>query len=415
MRRSPGRPQTLKHLAFFEVLAEAAEDSREAKLATAGLLSLRMIDHWVLAGPAIVEPESVSVRSVRLAIMALPSNEPVREALLSVVNTMQMLRHVVLVPVLPRVFAYAQLLERHHGAMKLAADAYETVVRLADLEFDADLIMDSYLNLAICQRKTGSLESAVESSTALIGLAKRRKDRPRTLRARISLAHVAMMRGDLAGADAEFLAIATEAQKHNMTREYAMSTHNRAVVASRKQQPGRAVVLAYAALKNTSDPVDRDRVLGDLAAFLIPLGRYDAALDALRVLEVTASSEEPRVFARINMVVIAALTNSREVFEAASAALDGADIAVEARVGLLVETARCRLLFNEPAAAADALTAAERICVQHDLTALMREVDRLRTGSGAVTHTISEIPVADENPVHEVELDLRQMAASMAG
>lgn len=105
MRRSPGRPQTLKHLPFFEVLAEAVEDSREAKLATAGLLSLRMIDHWVLAGPAIVEPESVSVRSVRQAIMALSATEPIREALLTVVNTMQMVRHVDLVPVLPRVFA----------------------------------------------------------------------------------------------------------------------------------------------------------------------------------------------------------------------------------------------------------------------------------------------------------------------
>ena len=74
-------PQSLKHLPFFEVLAGAPQGSPEAKLATAGLLTLRMIDHWVLSGAAIVEPESVSVRSVRQAIMALPPNEPVREAL----------------------------------------------------------------------------------------------------------------------------------------------------------------------------------------------------------------------------------------------------------------------------------------------------------------------------------------------
>src|SRR6185369_13512838 len=148
MRLRAPSAQTLKHLPFFEVLAAAPEDSPEALRATAGLLSLRMLDHWVLAGPAIVEPESVSVRSVRKAIMALPASEPAREALLTTVNTMQMLRQVDLVPVLPRVYAYAQLLERHYGSMALAADAYSSVVRLADADFDAELVMDSYANMA---------------------------------------------------------------------------------------------------------------------------------------------------------------------------------------------------------------------------------------------------------------------------
>ena len=106
---------TLKHLPFFEALAVAPEGSPDAKFATAGLLTLRMLDHWVLAGASIVEPESVSVRSVRRAIMDLPPAEPIREALLGLVNAMQMLRVVDVTPVLPRLFSYGQLLERHHG------------------------------------------------------------------------------------------------------------------------------------------------------------------------------------------------------------------------------------------------------------------------------------------------------------
>ncbi|MEA3247129.1 MAG: hypothetical protein U9Q74_13340 [Gemmatimonadota bacterium] len=149
-KRNVTNPQRLKHLPFFEVLAQSPEGSDEARLATAGLLTLRMVDHWVLAGAPIVEPESVSVRSVRSALMALPAQEPVREALLMVVNTMQMLRTVDLVPVLPRVYAYGQLLERHHGAMALAADVYETVIRLADVEFDSELVLDSFTRLGFC-------------------------------------------------------------------------------------------------------------------------------------------------------------------------------------------------------------------------------------------------------------------------
>jgi tetratricopeptide (TPR) repeat protein len=288
---SSRRPNTLKHLPFFEVLASAPEGSAEARQATAGLLTLRMIDHWVLAGPAIVEPESVSVRSVRAAIMQLPAREPVREALLTVVNTMQMLRHVDLVPVLPRVFAYAQLLERHHGALPLAADGYESVIRLADAEFDAELVMDAMHRLSFCQRKLGQLDAATASSQAMSKLATRRKDRARQLRAKIGLGQVAMLREQYAQADTQFVEVEQAAERLELTRELAMATHNRAVVASRAGRTVDAVILAHRSLKATTDPVERDRVLGDLAAFLIQLEQYEAAIDALRIIEVTAASE----------------------------------------------------------------------------------------------------------------------------
>ena len=65
MKRSRAATLGLKHLAFFEAVGEAEENSSKAHAATAGLLMLRLIDHWILAGPVMVEPESVSVRSVR--------------------------------------------------------------------------------------------------------------------------------------------------------------------------------------------------------------------------------------------------------------------------------------------------------------------------------------------------------------
>jgi hypothetical protein len=415
MKRSASRPQTLKHLPFFEVLANAPEGSDEAKLATAGLLSLRMIDHWVLAGPAIVEPESVSVRSVRQAIMALPPKEPVRESLLTIVNTMQMLRHVDLIPVLPRVFAYAQLLERHHGAFALGADAYESVIRLADPECDAEIVMDSYQRLALCQRRAGALDAAFETSNTLVKLAARKKDRARTLRGKIGLGVIAMMRGDLPRAETHFVAVTTEAERFELMTEFAMATHGRSVVASRCGDQCAATILAHAALKHTADPVERDRVLADLAAYLIKLEQYEAATDALRILEVTAVSDEPRKNARVNLLTIAARTGDRRMFDAVRQDLVGVSLSIEAKVNLLIETARGLEAFGESEEASDLLDEAAATADHHRLGRSVVEVDQIRSGAIAPisTTTRSRTTAGESSSTSEVANDLRRMAAAL--
>lgn len=415
MPRPNAHQQTLKHLAFFEVLASAPEGSDEAKLATAGLLSLRMIDHWVLAGPAIVEPESVSVRSVRQAIMALPPSEPVREALLTIVNTMQMLRQVDLTPVLPRVFAYGQLLERHHGSMVLATDAYQSVVRLADPGSDAELIMDAYQRASFCERKVGKLDDALASSQAMAKLARRRKDRVRTLRAKMGMAQVAMMRGDLPAADSEFVAIAKEARDHELLREYAMATHNRSVVAARSGNSTDAILLAHEALASTSDPVERDRVLSDLAAMLIQSGRYDAAIDALRVLEVTASSEEPRLTARANIVIAAARAGDRRAFDTALKHVAADSLPLQGRLDLLIETALGLRAFGEDEEAARALASAEAVAREANVDWALTKIQGVRdTTHEDATHA-PYVPSGDSaDPTHAVAAYLKAMATSLA-
>lgn len=413
MKRATAHPQRLKHLAFFEVLSTAPEDSAEARRATAGLLTLRMVDHWVLAGPAIVEPESVSVRSVRQAIMAISPKEPVREALLTIVNTMQMLRQVDLAPVLPRVFAFGQLLERHHGAMALAADAYDSVIRLADAEFDADLMMDGYQRLAFCQRKLGALDQAAATSTALAKMAGSRKDRARVLRAKIGLGQVAMLRGELASADSQFVAVAVEAERHELTRELAMATHNRAVVASRAGNATDAVLLAHQALKNTHDAVERDRVLSDLGAFLIKSGRFDAAIDALRIVEITASSEEPRMNARVNIVSAAARSGNRQLFETAQTNINIAALPVEVRVNLQIEIARGLRAFDDGPRADELLASALREARASGLAMAIAEIGQVRSDTIA-DWVPTRDPVDSYDPTSVVAADLRVMAAAIA-
>ncbi len=410
-KRNATKPQTLKHLPFFEVLAQAPQDSGEAKLATAGLLTLRMVDHWVLAGAAIVEPESVSVRSVRSALMALPPEEPVREALLMVVNTMQMLRNVDLVPVLPRVYAYGQILERHHGAMALAADVYETVIRLADLEFDTELVLDSYTRLAFCQRKAGALDDAEATSRTLVKLAERRKDRVHAIWGKMGIAQVAMLRGEYGAADTQLEAIAQEAQRHDLTPQLAAALHNQSVVASRTQNPWRASVLANRALRLTTDLAERDRILGDLGAYLVAAGDYSAALDAFRILQVTASQEEPRLAATGNIAITAARMGNRELFDAAIRDIAIDRLPHDAQVAFLVEVAAGYRRFGESALADFSLDDAKRRAARYGLSPDVADEARAQP----VTHakTQERAPDVSSDAALEVSTTLRELATAL--
>lgn len=405
--------QRLKHLPFFEVLAEAPEDSDAAKLATAGLLALRMIDHWVLAGPAIVEPESVSVRSVRGAIMALSPSEPVREALLTAVNTMQLLRLPDLVPVLPRVYAYGQILERHHGQLKLAADVYESVVRLADAEYDTELVLNGYTRLAFCQRKAGALDDAEASSRALVKLAQKRGNRAFAIWGKMGVAQVAMLRGDLTLADSQMETIAAEAQQYDLTPQLAAALHNQSVVAYHARNPARASVLAHRALKLTTDLVERDRVLGDLAAYLTASGEYTAALDAFRILEATASSEELRVGAIGNILITAARMQDRQLFDATMARLSLSSLSASARLSLQVEVAAGFRRFGEPDEADRWLREARDTAARFALPADLAHESRAQPVARGVVERASDS--AESDATLEVAADLRQLAATLCG
>jgi hypothetical protein len=121
---------------FFEVIGNEEANSPRTRVATAGLLTLRLVDHWILAGMVVVGPESVSVRSVREAIANLSHDDPSRGLLFGLVNTMQTARSVDLERIVPRLRAYARLLEGEPWAANLAADVHRTVSRLMGEQCD---------------------------------------------------------------------------------------------------------------------------------------------------------------------------------------------------------------------------------------------------------------------------------------
>ncbi|HEY4659437.1 MAG TPA: hypothetical protein VIH11_08010 [Gemmatimonadaceae bacterium] len=352
---------------------------------------------------------------MREAIMKLAANDPAREVLLGIVNTMQVLREVDLQPVLPRIFAYGQILERG-GDLKLAADAFETVLRLGDDEYEADLVMDSHMRLGFCRRNLGELSDAEHEYHAAGKIAQRRKESARILRSETGVATVAMMRGNLPKADEMLAAIAVKSAQKGLNEEAAFALHARAVVAQRRGDLKRAVCHAYDALKRAVQPIERDRILGDLGAFFIVLKRYDAALDALTILEATATTEIVRLNARINLVVLAARAGDLDLFTRARASVEDATLASEAEVNYLIESARGFRRFGQQERAIELLTKARELARIQGLNRSLFEAEEMLQSPQLIVaeQASGETPVAVEGPAEDVARELRQMAAALA-
>jgi hypothetical protein len=413
MKRSRTTTLGLKHLAFFEAVGEAKENSPKAQSATAGLLMLRLIDHWVLAGPVMVEPESVSVKSVRGAIMQLDSNDPTREVLLGLVNVMQTVREVDIQPVLPRLFAYAECLEKR-AELTLASDVYGTIARLAEEDFDGDLLIDSFLRLGYCKRMLGELGDA-ESAYATAGkIAKRQKETERMLRSQIGHAIVVMTRGNLPKAEELLTNVTLESERAECIEVTSNSLHVRSVVAQRRGDFDRAVCLAYQALTRTALPNDRDRILGDIGGYFIVMRRFDAARDALMILEATSATELVRLNARVNMVVLAARANDTELFANSRRRLDGVTLPPESQVNYLIESARGFRLFGEPEKAKGLLEDAHALAVEHGYNRSIFEVEQmLAEREVEVNQTSGGIRFEHSEAAAGVEQELRTMALAV--
>ncbi len=413
MNHARAHAPTLKHLAFFEALAELREESAEACAATAGLLPLRLIDHWILGGSALVEPESVSVRSVRKALMSMESIDPVREILLGLVNTMQTLRDVDMTPILPRVFAYGTLLERR-AEFPLAADVYRTIARLASEQYDGDLLLDTYMRLGHCQRVL-SLWDAADSTFVEAGrLAARRREPAKAMISRIGLADVAYYRGNVPKAEELFSAIISDCQAAGFTAERARALHSSAAVESVRGRHDRAVCQAFDALQLTTSEIRRERILADLGAFLIRMERFDAARDALLVLEAVAATQEVRLHARVNLLVLAARIGDRNLFFGSRAALANVELPPSVYVNVMIESARGLRRFGAPEQASELLIEAQQFAEENELNGSIFEIEAMMNEDKTLVEaTRDKIPASAPDPVAHVASGLRLMAAAL--
>lgn len=337
---------SLKYLAFFAALAETTveEDGRET---LAVLLTLRMIDTWFNGGEETIAPDSIAMDATRRAIAALTPASAMSRLLFQLLNTVQAMSRVDVVPILPLLNACAEEFIGR-GRLALGADILETIVDLAHPEDDTALHVDVTIRLGFCQRELGLLDAAEATFIAAGQRAAWHRDHPRALRSRAGVANVTRMRGNLRGAGDMLDDVAAQARAIGAREIEALALSDRAIVAMQQGELGVAISLCYASIELSDTPYELDARFGNIGAFLIRLGRFAAARDAMRLKESVALNEKSRTVARINLLAIAARTPNREEFERMCGLLDNAAMSVEERINLRIETARGLIMFGDP-------------------------------------------------------------------
>jgi tetratricopeptide (TPR) repeat protein len=314
MRKTIMSESRLQHVPFFEALSRAEEGSPEWRLTSAGLVTLRLFDAWLVEGPSVVSAGAWGLRAVREAIDAIESSSSSKAILGSIVDAMEATGMVRVPLVAPRLLAYGRALQ-FDGHFAMAADVHATVLAHAHPVEEADLVVAASMQMGACLRAMADWDEALAAFSRAACVAAMSSDIATVLRARIAEANVTMERGNLPRAQTLLDETIQEASATNLRDVRSRARHARAVVAMRRQDFEFGIRLAYEALSESSEPSERDRILSDIAVAFYDLGCRAAARDAYLILAATAQEQYFRWIATINLMECAAADGREPVFE----------------------------------------------------------------------------------------------------
>lgn len=304
----------LQHLPFFEALAHAKDGSADWRLTSAGLVTLRLFDAWLIEGPSVVGTGAWGLHAVREAIGKIEAGSTSKAILASIVDAMEGAGMVRVPVVAPRVLAYGRALQ-FDGRWELAADVYGTVIAHAHPVEEADIVIAANMQLGACLRTLADWDEATAAYARAACAAAMSSDIVNVLRARIAEANISMERGNLPHAQSLLDDTIREAEANRCTDVRATALHDRADIAFRRGEYDLAVTLGYEALQGYTDSWSRDRVLGDIASAFYQLGLRSAARDAYLILAATAQEQHTRWVATINLMECAAADRREPIFE----------------------------------------------------------------------------------------------------
>jgi tetratricopeptide (TPR) repeat protein len=380
-----------RHLPFFTELAGLDDGDPAWRSVSAGLVVLRLVDAWIEEGAAAVAADGWGVRSVDAAVEEMPSGSPTRAVLRSVVDAVKTSPTSDMHAIAPRLMAYARALDLD-AKWSLAADVYETVISHVHPVDEADVAIAAHLRLAYCQRSLGALDDASRSYQAASAIARDVDDMFGILRAQIGAAKIAIARGNMPRAE-QLLdeTIVQAATRDDLVEVHAMALQDRATVALHRERYDLAVELAYASLKLTRDPINRDRLLNDIAGAFGMLGVRSAARDAYLVLEATAQEQYQRWLASINLMEIAAREGSMPMFERYRRALVTAALPPALEAQFHLQAAESYEALAQLDEAANAAERARAIAERYGFNEIVFKADglqvRVQTSAAVVERT----------------------------
>lgn len=345
IRRPRGPKPTLRHVAFLEQMATSAEGSSVHLGAHATFLTMRLLDHWIALGTDVVTAESSARVAATQATAALGDDEELRAALASITDAMVALEDPDPQPVLPRVYALGKLHE-HRGVLPQAADIYSTVARYVDSAVHLDLAYDAHMRHAFCLRNSGEFEWAEQAYATAAALAARARDRVRVLTSRLGQAIIEQSRGNLPAAAEQLEELQAEAEQLAAQRLVANILHARATLARKREDIPGAVRLAFSAFQRSTIDFDRERVLQDLATFLMLYGDDDAARTAYQLMEAGTQAESNRMHARLGLMELGYRSRNEASFESYRRKLADMPLHTTLRTSYLLDAGRGLTIFG---------------------------------------------------------------------
>lgn len=404
----------LQHVPFFEALSRAKDGSPEWRLTSAGLVTLRLFDAWLVEGPSVVAADAWGLRAVREAIDVIDAGSSSKAILASIVDAMESAGMVRVPLVAPRLLAYARALQ-FDGRWDLAADVHRTIIAHAHPVEEADLVIAANMQLGSCLRPLMQLDEASMAYTRAGCVAAMTGDIVNVLRARIFEANIANDRGNLPLAQTLLEETIRESAANCLPEVRALALHARADVALRRGEFELAIGMAYEALDGLTAPSARDRVLADIAVAFYELGMRAAARDAYLILAATAQEQYSRWVAVINLMECAAADGREPMFEQYRRELCDASLPIALACQYHFYVGQGYSLFGRNVQAKASLERAIEIAEQHHINEILfraeQSLEALRDGGVVIIASAPEFsPTPEVERVAEAVREMRELA-----
>jgi tetratricopeptide (TPR) repeat protein len=379
--------------AAIELLSDGSENP---SIPLAAVLVIRLVDWWADYGAP--GRETMLVAATRNAITELTDTVE-QAAVASIVNG---LADDSAIP--SRLLEYGRfILGRNRYATALAI--FEAAARVTNEDSRSTVSLDARLGAALCLRTLGRLDDARRVFVEVRRIAGFRSDNARLLRAQLGLATVMRMRGNLPGARNAVARVLRACRRMAVKECEFAALQDLAVIHQQLGELERAVAFATEALPLAARGIEQAQILSNMAAFLVAMGRFESARDALLIQEATTTIEEARTVARNNIIALAAREGDEQTFDRYCGIQRHVALPPLYRVNFLIESARGCCRFDRMDEAAALLIEARNLAEQHNLARSLFEAER-------ALETTNDRPQASETVVL-AERELRRMAAAL--
>jgi tetratricopeptide (TPR) repeat protein len=303
----------IRHQVYFDTLGSLQEDSASWRAAFAGLSVLRLVDAYTDNSASVDPANWAQLHSVRSAVEDVNVGDPIRGILGSVLEE-TIARGTIDEVVCRSLLAYGRALD-YEASWSLSTDVFQTVAKIARPEKNAKLAVEANIAVGGSARRNGDWETSARAYSQAAYIADTMGDRQGVLTVQVGIANTYLAKGNLPHAQSILDDVISQAADFHFDDVQAVALHSRAALAGRRGEHAESVRLYHSALKLTTQPVQRDNVLGDLAGAFEEAGMRDASRDANLLLVATTQSKFVLWQATINLMELAARDGVEHAFD----------------------------------------------------------------------------------------------------